>query len=373
VSDEEIDAFLLKPLSDPLDDGDASTQLPPPPNPAAGMPPNPPLPPTRPASHHPKRLYRDPRGKIGGVASGLAHYFNIDVAIVRLILILLTLSFLPVPIYIAAWIAIPKAPTWPPPGPPQRTLSGRLDSRTLTAAGLLVGLIVVASAAGQGPGAVIVPVILVAVGVYLLNQPDRQTQTAVAASAAAGTVDPTAATAANYSAYEPASIPAAPAWAYESTAPAPVAPPPRRRRRIWLLFLLPLIPMAMVAGGGIAATSARDTTVTLGEASYRPQTVASIDESYSHSFGSITIDFTAVDFTDEQVDVEIKNTFGETYVFVPDDVQVTVDLDNDFGEAVVFNDSTSASGDYERIPDGATGHLHLSVDNSFGELRVVTD
>lgn len=372
MTDEEIDAFLLKPLSDPLDDAagwPVSPTAPPPSQPA------PPSPPTRPATYPPKRLYRDPNGKIAGVASGLAHYFNIDVAIIRLILILLTLSFLPIPIYIAAWIAIPKAATWPPPGPPQRSITGRLDSRMLTAAAILVGLIVIASADGSGPGAIIVPVILIAVGVYLLNQPSRNAQTEVAAEGLdAASVDPNLIAAANQSPYEPALASPVPAWAYESTAPAAVAAPPRRRRRTWLLLLIPLFPLALVAAGGaIVLSSAQDTTVTLGETRFAPQSVAAIQTSYRHSFGSTTIDFTAVDFTGEAVAVDIKNAFGETIVIVPDDVFVTTDVDNSLGEVDLFGDTTEISGFYERVPEGPRGKLDLTVDNSFGEVKVTTD
>jgi len=82
-------------------------------------------------SSAPKRVYRDPDHKmIGGVCSGLASYFNIDIAIVRIIfLVLLFFSAIPhliIPpfvnlhffggsfitiVYIILWIAIPEAKT----------------------------------------------------------------------------------------------------------------------------------------------------------------------------------------------------------------------------------------------------------------------
>ena len=57
------------------------------------------------------RLYRDPYDKvIGGVCSGLAHYFDIDPVIIRLVMVVLFLSagigFLA---YIIAWMVIPVA------------------------------------------------------------------------------------------------------------------------------------------------------------------------------------------------------------------------------------------------------------------------
>lgn len=60
-----------------------------------------------------KRLYRDPEQKvIAGVCGGLAAYFNIDVAIVRIITVLLFfLTGVVGIIYILMWIIVPKAVT----------------------------------------------------------------------------------------------------------------------------------------------------------------------------------------------------------------------------------------------------------------------
>ena len=57
------------------------------------------------------RLLRRPSGGriLGGVAAGLAAYFALDVAHVRIILV--ALSFLggaAVPLYLAAWVLIPE-------------------------------------------------------------------------------------------------------------------------------------------------------------------------------------------------------------------------------------------------------------------------
>jgi phage shock protein C len=60
-----------------------------------------------------KRLYRSSKDvKLGGVAAGLAEYFNIDPTIVRLLFLLL---FVPsggavVPIYFILWMVVPRNP-----------------------------------------------------------------------------------------------------------------------------------------------------------------------------------------------------------------------------------------------------------------------
>jgi phage shock protein PspC (stress-responsive transcriptional regulator) len=61
-----------------------------------------------------KKLFRDPESRVlGGVCSGLSHYFNISKVLIRIILIILIIitsgtAFLP---YLILWIAVPKART----------------------------------------------------------------------------------------------------------------------------------------------------------------------------------------------------------------------------------------------------------------------
>jgi phage shock protein PspC (stress-responsive transcriptional regulator) len=62
----------------------------------------------------PKRLYRDIDDRVfGGVCSGIAAYFNIDVVLVRVIFAILPFVSVGViiPIYIVLWIAVPPAVT----------------------------------------------------------------------------------------------------------------------------------------------------------------------------------------------------------------------------------------------------------------------
>ncbi len=76
--------------------------------------PAPPQPPARPPP-----LLRDPNTRLGGVASGVAHYLGMDVALVRLLFVVFTLmAGWGIVAYIAAWIIVPQAETWPPTWPP---------------------------------------------------------------------------------------------------------------------------------------------------------------------------------------------------------------------------------------------------------------
>ncbi len=59
----------------------------------------------------PRKLYRSRNGKIGGVCSGLADYFNTDVVPVRLLAALgLLCGGLGFWVYLVCWIVIPLEP-----------------------------------------------------------------------------------------------------------------------------------------------------------------------------------------------------------------------------------------------------------------------
>jgi phage shock protein C len=79
----------------------------------------------------PKRLVRRPAsGKLWGVCAGLAEYFDVDVALVRLLWVVLSIvpgAFLGgVVAYIAAWLIMPESPE--PVAPP----AGRRLTRSVT-------------------------------------------------------------------------------------------------------------------------------------------------------------------------------------------------------------------------------------------------
>lgn len=133
----------------------------------------PPAAPTAPATAlPPKRLYRDPRGPIGGVAGGFAGYFDIDPVIARLLWVVALLSGIGLPAYLLCWLVVPKAQSWPPAGYHGRPAS---NGGELNNTGWISGLLIVALAAliGRGVdglGDYLLPAALVGFGVYLLNQ-----------------------------------------------------------------------------------------------------------------------------------------------------------------------------------------------------------
>jgi phage shock protein C len=65
---------------------------------------------TNQSQEEPRLLRRPSDGRVlGGVAAGLATYFAVDVAHVRIILVVLSfLGGAAIPLYVAAWLLIPE-------------------------------------------------------------------------------------------------------------------------------------------------------------------------------------------------------------------------------------------------------------------------
>ena len=65
---------------------------------------------TSPVAESEQHLCRRPEGRIvAGVASGLAAYFDLDVAIVRIALVVVTvMGGFGIPLYLAGWLLIPE-------------------------------------------------------------------------------------------------------------------------------------------------------------------------------------------------------------------------------------------------------------------------
>lgn len=68
----------------------------------------------------PRRLYRDPaKGMVGGVAAGVAEYLNVDVTVVRVVLVIGVIVTGVVPlvlVYLAMWALVPPRPPGDPAG-----------------------------------------------------------------------------------------------------------------------------------------------------------------------------------------------------------------------------------------------------------------
>lgn len=334
--------------------------VPPPPPPAA------PVPPTR-------QLVRDPYTRLGGVASGLGHYFGIDVSLVRLAFVLLTLfSGIGLVAYLLAWLVVPRAQYWPPTGSPRPLHS--ITPRELGIGLVILVLLLALFANGGWLARSVVPLFLIAGGVWMLRQPASPPvgaphpvappvppvppvpavpsvpvptdglgpfSTADATQPSDTVFDPFAATPPPI----PPPVPPAPPASHTpgGMAPGTPVPPPRRR---WLrrvigliigLIVVALLIVALVIGaviGGVATTG-----ITF-SARYQPETVEDIPTSINHDAGDIELDLTrlsATDFAGDDVRIDLDLDLGEVTVKVPDGLPVRVDAAADVGDVTVFD------------------------------------
>lgn len=373
-------------------------------------------PPAAPAGVTPRRMYRDPHGPIGGVASGFAAYFDIDPVITRLLFVVALLSGIGLPAYILCWLVIPKAKSWPPADAP----SGSGASRSSTT--LLSGLVIVALAAWIGAGVdglgqYVLPAALIGFGVFLLN---RRPEPAAGAAPANG---PPADGAAGLS----GSSSGAPSGGVAEPAGPPVTAVVLSVLGIGAGVLLALdaaglvsISVAALAGGALVVVGAgllaslwlgpapRLVPIGLGLAgimlassaiggwfdaadrsgerfaqgpasgggvgdqTITPRTLSELEPRYDHGAGKLTVDLGALDFTGEERELEIDLGFGELLVLVPDGAAVEVEGGVGMGRAELFGHSSEGFGVQLRQsePGSGQGSLRLDLDVGFGEAEV---
>ena len=327
--------------------------------------------PPPPAHDHPMvedRLVRDPHASFGGVLSGIAHRFGWDVSLTRLafVVLLFVSGFLLVPVYLLAWVIIPRANYWPPAvRTHDRSLSGRDLGIALVGAAVLIAL-----AAGSGRAAgIVVPLALVAGGVWLLLQSPRSEVAPAGAEGAVGFAPTDFARAG-----EPTQ---ASSWSNTSIPPASSVPVASRSRgrKVGIIALIliglsvPVIAIAGAVGFATRSVSINDTTV------FGPVEIADIPLVINEDTGEHILDLTAVDFSsieagDEPVEVMVDVDLGRIEVIVGPDVRVDAVAEvNGLGSVTVFGDESD--GFEPRLTttaDDAQLDLDLRVD--LGDIEV---
>jgi len=368
-------------------DPDGATMAPPPP------PSSPPPPPPAPTQ---RRLVRDPYSKLGGVASGVAHYYGLDVSLVRILFVLFAFltgfGFL---LYLVAWLVIPRATYWPPVGPARslRSLSGRDLGLGLALVGLMFA---VGVGSGGVAGNVLIPLLLVGGGVWLLVQPPSESSAAASlgeqpgdASAGSGATMAGEAEAANqgYDDDVPfaSSAGGSGGTVYGPSGPAGAPVPPPSSRRRWgligivvggVLFLLAipaLIIAALVAG---VASGEFDLNFDQAQVRYAPATVAAIPDAVVEDGADLVIDLTSLDAADfdsldAPVPVDADVDIGSIRVVVPEDLDVAIDASVDVGTVSVFGEEDDGfDSSIEVSPDNGAADVDLDLVVGLGEITV---
>jgi hypothetical protein len=336
------------------------------------------------------------------VASGLAHHFGLDVSLVRIGFVLFTIvSGIGLPLYLAAWLIMPRAQYWPPVGTPGRTprsFSSREIALGLVAFGGLLFLFF-----NGGPlTSIVVPLALIGGGVWLLMQPDSTGQNhdpaTVDPAGATSVPDPNLQDTPGWSAWAPPS--AATRSTYDQTAQfgtagvgatpssnarppgSPVAPSRRRKLRYLLLAPFLLIPMGIAAIASLVLFGSGSIEIE-GESTYRPTTVAAIPSEIANGAGDVLLDLTSLDaamFENEglenegsddfePVEVIIDHGVGDITVRVPDDLVVQVDATAGVGDIDIFEFSADGIAPFLSVP-AVDPHIDLEILVGAGDVNV---
>lgn len=384
-------------------------------------------PPPGAAASPPRRLFRDPHGPIGGVASGMAAYFEIDPVIVRLMWIVALLTGIGFFAYLVSWLVIPKARLWPPQGYAQPVTR---DNRS---AAMASGLAIVALAALigmgiDGMGDLLLPAALIGFGLYLLNERNSRAD----APGAAGAAAPPPGAGATWT--EGGTTSAAP---YVNHASAGAVDGPSSLVTPTVLSLLAIaagVYWALAAAGLLQTTVAGlaagglllvglgllaslwlgrapglmllgmsltgvllvasavepwvqrarefqavnmpnlklDQVHGAGDQRFDPQSLAELEPVYGLGLGELTLDLSALDFTGTTHDVEIQVGMGRATVIVPEDVNVEVDGHVAMGKASALDITSEGIGAAVQTSDAAldAGTLRVKFAVGLGEGMV---
>lgn len=305
---------------------------------------NPPPPPDSHSSTGSPRLtglVRDPFSSLGGIASGIAHRYNWDVTLVRLVFVLALFASFGSALffYLIAWVVIPRATVWPPTV--VRNPAGGFSNRDIGIGLAVLGALTFTAVSGGTAGAVFVPLALVGGGVWLLSQAPRESDylATVPAPPAPG---PTGS-------FSSGSFPtgsfAQPAGASFVTPPPPVsyAVPPRSGRRKWfgriLLTIMGLIMLMFIAGAALFAATGNFSdngfqisvnNMEVGFERHSPNSLAELDRIIQLDNGAIEIDLRdiprsewALLTTAINLDVSVDN--GEVKLYVPEHLNFSLD------------------------------------------------
>ena len=114
-----------------------------------------------------------------------------------------------------------------------------------------------------------------------------------------------------------------------------------------------------------------DLVGTVGERRVVPASVEDIPAVIDLGMGSLTVDFTDVDFTGQFAATSIDLGIGELNVYVPPGVTVNVMGDLGMGEFILFGESRDGiSLDVDRTRAGTSGQLDLVIDGGIGSIEV---
>jgi hypothetical protein len=122
--------------------------------------------------------------------------------------------------------------------------------------------------------------------------------------------------------------------------------------------------------GHLLRASSSDGT---GNVSHAPKTFEELQPSYELGAGELTLDLTALDFSQATREVEVEVGVGKAVVIVRGDAPVEVHGEVGIGEAQVLGNQRQGLGaniDTNDTPEGSTGKLALKLEVGIGHAEV---
>ncbi|HST64744.1 MAG TPA: PspC domain-containing protein, partial [Mycobacteriales bacterium] len=345
---------------------------------------------------------------IGGVAGGLGEYTGIDPVLFRVLFAVLTLfGGSGVLLYAAGWVLLPADDQQSSPVESLIGRGTRGPSRgrdTLVAAALIVAGLVLAGVVAIGDARDLALCLLVVGGAYFLIRNLNERRQGGPPQPVAPEPPPVA-----YQAFD-TPAPYQPGATATITAPAPVKPvkPPKPKRDHSILGVLTLCVLLVTVGitaaiddgdaGGpdvqtylaittgiiglgllvgtfvgrarwlawlglpslalliVVSTSGIDLDGGAGDRTYTPTEASDIEQSYRLGVGTITLDLTDVDLSEQLVRTKASLGVGSIEVIVPQNADVSIDGRAGIGDVLLFDEDTNGTSVSRSVVNyGSTG------------------
>ena len=134
--------------------------------------------------------------------------------------------------------------------------------------------------------------------------------------------------------------------------------------------------LALVLPLGVVAAADIDLDGGIGDREYRPATMSELNDHYEIGIGGIDVDLTDLDLPTGRTNLDIDVGLGEAVVYVPDGACVTSDVEIGAGAADVFDrdyDGVDVSFENGASPPAGRPVLHINADVGVGVLEVVRE
>jgi phage shock protein PspC (stress-responsive transcriptional regulator) len=134
--------------------------------------------------------------------------------------------------------------------------------------------------------------------------------------------------------------------------------------------------LALVLPLGIVAAADIDLDGGIGDREYRPATMSELRDHYEIGIGAIDVDLTELDLPTGRTNLDIDVGMGEAVVFVPDGTCVTSDVEIGAGAADIFdrdNDGVDVAFAESASPPAGRPLLHINADVGLGVIEVVRE